>query len=124
MKLKTAELDGLLLDATVALAIGIKLLAAGSCYQHPAVGWRYKPNGQPYPWSPSMLWVDGGPIIERERISIRASSRSPCVWHACASAIMEGEGRSCGPLVRGPTPLIAAMRAYITSKLGDEVEIS
>lgn len=63
-------------------------------------------------WSPSTDWAAGGPIIEREGISIRAMASEPIHW-------------SCGMYVQfiAPSPLIAAMRNYVASKLGDTVEI-
>ena len=64
-------------------------------------------------------WEHGGPIIERELISL------DCLfdvneWYAWTPAPEQetGEARA-----RGDTPLIAAMRCYVASKLGDEVEI-
>ena len=55
----------------------------------------------------------GGPIIEREEISIvRVSS---ALWDAHMSNVNFFES--------GATPLIAAMRCYVASKLGDEVEV-
>ena len=59
----------------------------------------------------STNWAQGGPIIEREGISITQFGGA---WKASSlrqSAIL------------GPTPLIAAMRCYVASKLGDNVEI-
>lgn len=63
------------------------------------------------PYAPSSNWSQGGPIIERERILV---------------APKRAEWRSlCGPWdVTGPTPLIAAMRAYVASKRGMTVEQS
>jgi hypothetical protein len=52
-------------------------------------------------------WAQGGPIIERELIAIHGD------WKATL-----GEGT-----YEGPTPLIAAMRCYVASKLGDEVDL-
>ena len=56
-------------------------------------------------------WAQGGPIIERERIELEWSGPD---WLAQIKADNEWYG---------PTPLIAAMRAFVASKLGDEVEI-
>jgi len=56
-------------------------------------------------------WAHGGPIIEREEIAILLEY--PKSWWAT-----DGDARSSGD-----TPLIAAMRCYVASKLGDEVEI-
>ena len=57
-------------------------------------------------------WSRGGPIIERERI--RLDPRG--LW--CAAHDTHEWTESTGP-----TPLIAAMRCYVASKLGDEVEV-
>jgi len=63
-------------------------------------------------------WAQGGPIIEREKIAI-LSPMTGEFWDARDGKRLET------PFVywRGPTPLIAAMRCYVASKLGDEVEI-
>lgn len=67
-------------------------------------------------WKPTVNWSQGGPIIERELIELSVSgetlngmwvAKSPD-WYLPAT---------------GPTPLIAAMRCYVTSKLGDSVEV-
>ena len=59
-------------------------------------------------------WALGGPIIEREGIAINAHLDGS-EWFA---RDYWGEHEQSGP-----TPLIAAMRCYVASKLGDEVEI-
>ena len=63
------------------------------------------------PVSPSTDWAQGGPIIERERIDVYY--------------FLDGWGaeKSTGPMYSGSTPLIAAMRCYVASKLGDEVAV-
>ena len=58
-------------------------------------------------------WAQGGPIIEREMIELVPQSDS--LW----DAMYHGQHIPND----GPTPLIAAMRCYVASKLGDEVEI-
>lgn len=60
---------------------------------------------------PSTDWAQGGPIIERERIATWGDG--DLYWEA-----------ECGwAWAKGSTPLIAAMRCYVTLKLGDEVEV-
>lgn len=59
-------------------------------------------------------WSYGGPIIEREWIELGA-------YHDQWRAVFHGEDGSI--YQDGPTPLVAAMRCYVASKLGDEVEI-
>ena len=57
-------------------------------------------------------WAQAGPILERERIAI---GYGHYVWNAAKYGM--------GWYVGGPTPLIAAMRCYVASKLGSEVEV-
>ena len=60
-------------------------------------------------------WLFSGPIIEREKISVWARGDE---W-AAESFVPNKQGRE----EIGATPLIAAMRCYVISKLGDEVEL-
>lgn len=81
---------------------------------------RYGPSGQ---WEMySTNWAQGGPIIDRNEIGIRRNA--PCShgreWEASPSVTAKGAGGRYG---YGPTPLIAAMRCYVASKLGDIVDV-
>ena len=61
-------------------------------------------------------WAQGGPIIEREEIST--------VWaNGQWESHTVNDQDEYAQIEYGPTPLIAAMRCYVASKLGDEVEI-
>ena len=61
-------------------------------------------------------WLVGGPIIEREMIATsRGGSYAENFWMASRGFSNER--------IYGPTPLIAAMRCYVASKLGDEVGV-
>ena len=77
-------------------------------------------------YSPSTNWAQGGPIIERELIDIQAkfNSGSSIVpkgqWYWQASTVNEDD---VAYWFDGPTPLIAAMRCYVVSKLGDTAEV-
>jgi len=66
-------------------------------------------------YAPSTDWAQGGPIIEREGITLRNFIQGDA-WDAEL-----GYERTF--LESGPTPLIAAMRCYVASNLGDEVEV-
>ena len=66
-------------------------------------------------YSPSTDWAQAGPILDRERITIRQWTDMPI-----SHAYMPHDGAPWGA---GPTPLIAAMRCYVASKLGREVEV-
>lgn len=75
-----------------------------------------------YLFEPSTDWSQGGPIIEREGISLLYLyvTDDPFRW----AATQKPNIRKVKPdSVYGPTLLVAAMRCYVASKLGDEVEI-
>jgi hypothetical protein len=60
----------------------------------------------------STNWAQGGPIIERERIEVRPYDGVK--WIATDNLTNH---------TVGPTPLIAAMRCYVASKLGDDIDV-
>ena len=66
----------------------------------------------------STSWAQGGPIIERENISVGYQGHLgvplDSLWYATNRV------DACG---FGQTPLIAAMRSFVASRLGDEVEV-
>jgi len=71
-----------------------------------------------YRWHQS--WGQGGPIIEREKITIRPHAETGG-WTASLLTIRDDVLTTI--FEEGPTPLIAAMRCYVASQLGDEVEV-
>jgi hypothetical protein len=74
-------------------------------------------------WGWATDWAQGGPNIERESIYISrelSSFTNALEWAAWTPAPIRDEAESFG---YGPTPLIAAMRCYVASKLGDTIEI-
>lgn len=106
--MKTNELEGAALDWAVAKCEGHEQTAP-RFYQ----GFVITPgaNGTGEVFTPATNWAQGGPIIERERIAIWGDG--DLHWEA-----------ECGwTWAKGKTPLIAAMRCYVASKLGDEVEL-
>ena len=112
MKIKTQDLTGPALDWAVA-----KCEDNFHEYLEPTQPLRYaNEDGGLTGWSPSTDWAQGGPIIEREQISLVAPHDEIKVWEAWhpTNACTESYG---------PTPLIAAMRCYSASKLGDEIEV-
>ena len=60
-------------------------------------------------------WAQGGPIIEREKICVSVAGK---YWIGCV--YLTGETVT----EHAETPLIAAMRVYVASKLGDEIEVN
>ena len=104
--MKTSELTGAALDWAVAKCEGYDWMNLNMV--HPR-------NGLPCGVIPySTDWAQGGPIIEREGIDV-STMRNSKRWIAqLDTRVFTGYGE---------TPLIAAMRCYVASKLGDEVEI-
>ena len=80
-------------------------------------------------YTPSTDWAQGGPIIDREDIAM--SSKPDGLWAAYApkgTRLVQHGGKDVEVFhwtfkQEGYTPLVAAMRCYVASKLGDEVEI-
>ncbi len=137
MKVKVSESSGSVLDWMVAKCEGhspvFNMESHGSIWH----GW-YESTPKPDPryrrlQAYSTNWAQGGPIIERETIAI--SYDADWVYDP-AKVDPEDEPdngdrwyaeirRSSHDFISdyGPTPLIAAMRAFVASKLGDEVEV-
>ncbi len=103
--MKTAELEGAALDYYVAKAEGLDIEAV----RNGSVIIGRTPNR--YAYSPSSKWDSAGPIIERERIELEPTVFD---WSARVDGITGWWFAK--------TPLIAAMRAFVASKFGDEVE--
>jgi hypothetical protein len=97
MKVKTSELTGPALAYAVELANG-GIPGSPDMALYLFTSRRVKPDSD---------WSQGGPIIEREGIAIYGD------WYA---TMVE-------KTYEGATPLIAAMRCYVASQLGAEVEI-
>ena len=94
--MKVSELEGVALDWAVAL-----------CEVGPI---DIKDIDDPHFYSTD--WSEGGPIIERERIDVYG---------------FDGEQWGAEDNLRarqyGDTPLVAAMRCYVASKLGEEIDV-
>jgi hypothetical protein len=72
-------------------------------------------------YTPSTNWEQGGPIIDREGIETRKGN--PLYFPKGNESGDHYEPLWLSGKQQGTTPLIAAMRCYVASKLGDEVEI-
>jgi len=70
-------------------------------------------------YTPSTNWAQGGPIIEREKIDLRFDDE----WMALKYGIDYELEEMPDEYPFGPTPLIAAMRCYVASKLGYTVDV-
>jgi hypothetical protein len=98
--MKTGELTGAALDWAVAKCEG-KVFDLS-------------PDGY-YTYKPSRNWALGGPIIERERINLKENGAG--WWFAKIG------DKKKDKWMRGTDPLMAAMRCYVASRLGDDVTV-
>lgn len=111
-RVKTSELEGATLDWAVCKVEGLRIHVGGY----------------------AMSWRHCGPIIEREGINLRALRREGHAMHGLWLAAYDHD--NTGSMVQwvkredwprhyftGHSPLVAAMRCYVASKLGDEIDI-
>jgi hypothetical protein len=110
--MKTSEMTKIVLDWAVAQCKGRTWEAVESFIS-------YHDDGE---MNYSTKWAQGGPIIEREGIEFWTYSANQDE-HGNFTAIKTAKHPSSTQHYSGPTPLIAAMRCFVASKLGDEVEI-
>lgn len=118
MKVKTSELQGAALDGAVAKCEG----KDGDCEIHAGNIWYGRVTSGFTRYHPSTNRDQGHEILEREGISVAKVGRSlddamaphPDCWCAHIDGVFA---------VYGPTPLVAGMRCYVASKLGNEVDV-
>ena len=129
--MKTADLEGPLLDYWVAKAQGLKLVKCENGY------WLvYAPEpmilgidrsaalNPAVRYSPSTSWAQAGPIIEAEKIDLihyGEDGYKGGLWEAVRRIHTHYIDQRPGDATGGPTPLIAAMRAFVAAKFGDEI---
>ena len=126
MKVKTAGLIGPALDWAVGTALELPVEIC-QIFQYG------RPNGKHYisigetdkdgaevDFEPSEEWSQGGPLIEREWLNITSwpnESDEEQRWQ-CHQYDVPKPYQALGP-----TPLIAGMRCFVASRLGDEVDV-
>jgi hypothetical protein len=119
MKIKTPYLTDIQLRWAVAIALGWawKIEKGKITLARPT---KIRNSKRPFDtlgldhFLPTKSWSIAGPIIEREKISVMTGFHSISEWRA--SQVFTNHEH-------GPTPLVAAMRCFVTSKLGDEVDV-
>ena len=119
MKVKTQDLTEVQLDWAVAKCLnwedynedGVPYIELDSSHMSRRFG----------PYKPSIDWEQAGPIIEEKYIELHPESsiKGDRFWTACPQNRYSCKKQRS----TGITPLIAAMRYYVKSCLGNEVEI-
>ena len=116
MKYETKNLSEHMLDQAVAKACGHVFGVISSLGVS-----RVLIAGVSSSFCPSSDWGQGGPIIEREGIELwKWNGDGGAYWcsHVGGRRIDTADKESFGE-----TPLVAAMRAFVTAKLGAEVDL-
>jgi len=124
MKLKTTELQDYAFDWAVAKSLGLHVtMTRGGWFVFDSDAYSEFRNDynddKLQSFRPSTNWAQGGPIIEREWLDVTPwpnESDEDLRWQC-----KQHDSIDC--VAFGPTPLIAAMRCYVASQLGDEVEV-
>ena len=116
--MKTNELTGAALDWAVAKCMGHRVAENYGSYIRIYLP-DLKQSGYTLAFCPSTRWSLGGPIIEHEGIGLDQYADYP-KWQAFTPAPEQPSGYC---VCNGPTPLVAAMRCYVASKMGDDIEI-
>jgi hypothetical protein len=132
MKIKTSELIGEALNYAVAITeYGPKKVYINPDIRRKGIWVIPQKNGGKNHFHPSKSWAQGGALIERERIDTSTNYQDDPLgvdmvavgWKASYwNNSVPGTPGFC-KWAYGPTPLIAAMRCYVASRLGNEVEI-
>jgi hypothetical protein len=117
MLVKVSELSGVQLEWAVAKAEGVFVqISNGGWWVFDSDAFSEFRNdyndSKLQAFQPSTDWAQGGPIIQRERIRLDPRGLWCAAHDSCEWAYYDG-----------PTPLIAAMRCYVASKLGEEVDV-
>lgn len=125
--LNVAVLEGAVLDWAVGSIEGetdnlLTVFRQGDYVGKPVERETEYDSGQYEWWSPTRSWAQGGVILEREEISVAKVGRTeedamaphPDCW------VAHIDGNYC---LRGPTPLIAAMRTFVRSRRGPTIEL-
>lgn len=119
-KVKVSEATGPVLDWMVAVCQNVEI----DENEEPIFFDDPDPKGERVRYNPSANWAHGGPIIECQEIELHRWALDE--WKAVDTNyqfLNTPQERDTFSKGYGPTPLVAAMRCYVTSRLGDEVEV-
>lgn len=120
MKLKTKDLTGAALDWAVAKCEGIEVSIGNS-------GTLYVIRGySPIEYKPRKDWSQGGPIMGREISRVFKNvggTYSAQIEHEIDHPLVAHKLLAGWTNASGPTMLAAAMRCWVISKLGDEIDV-
>lgn len=119
MLTETSTLKGLALDWAVCTALGhtglykadYGRLFKASDYGISKLGFKRL--------KPSTDWAQGGPIIDREGITVGPHTTSPFIAHYGSASVQT----HWADRYTGPTYLVAAMRCFVANRIGLNVNV-
>ncbi len=123
--MKTAELEGKILDYYVALAVGHTWRCKWMLEKDGYNAWQSYENGWGNPTPPySSDWAVGGPVIESAHIDVSLCwdygfSNKP--WYEAMISSHDWPDGKSQDQWDGPTMLVAAMRALVALHFGQDV---
>jgi hypothetical protein len=115
MKYQTADLEGPALDAAVAKADAMRYMA-----DLPSDAIATCVIGEALPYSTE--WQHGGPLLEQHKIVVAWSNTEWWAFRTLGDA--QGDVLdTCEADGRGPTYLVAGLRAFVASQFPHEIEL-
>lgn len=125
VEVKTADLIGPALDWAVATIVRGGPIRSARDWSVAATVFRVEVPVEPgsdvyFVYAPSTDWSQGGPLVDREgTFRIIGPKHKGTTDHVARLP----KGVNHWFEMCGPTPLVAAMRCLVASKLGDEVQV-
>lgn len=123
MKVQTNTLIDVALDWAVAKALGVPVEVTAS--SPPVVRLTnhrdmFEVGARRWAFNPSTDWAQGGPIIASIKEYCQEKSDDECY---CSTPSVAEDWHNHPVEGTGPNPLVAAMRCFVASKLGDTVDV-
>jgi hypothetical protein len=120
-RIKISEVQGPVLDWLVGVALGrtditfddFDELGMGCVQAEPDPFMNYSRC-----WAPSRYWQQGGPILDREKITL-----SSLFWEKDGWKAWKWKDHDAAFDHFGPTMLIAGLRCFLASRLGEYAEV-
>lgn len=119
--MKTKDLSGIELNVAVGKALGHTVMFACPWWSKTSIWHIVDDNFEIDLPNYSGCWMDGGPILEAEGISVKFLSSFEGSEVSWAANVKPSIKNPKPKMVYGSTPLEAAMRCLVIDKIGEEV---
>lgn len=123
MKIKTSELSGVALDWAVAKSVGKNLEISNGRIGNFVDNWLPNANSDFVAWAPSIKWSQGGTLIDQFDVYFDRYPLDQSGFVVARIGMDYQAGSNYFNNPSSPNRLIAACRAIVSAKLGDEVDV-